>query len=68
MIKGFLPLKKHRLNKKQFLLIKPSNNSASNTLMGKTGSRKRKQTDGQTGGRSADIRSFMQKPLDRDKT
>ena len=45
-----------------------SNNSASNTLMGKTGSRKRKQTDGQTGGRSADIRSFMQKPLDRDKT
>ena len=37
-----------------------------NTLMGKTGSRKRKQTDGQTG-RIADIRSFMQKSKERDK-
>ena len=45
-----------------------SKNSSNNTLMGKTSSRKRKQTDGQTGGRSADIRSFMQKPLERDKT
>ena len=40
-----------------------SNNSANNTFMGKTGSRKRKQTDGQT----ADIRSFMKKVTDRDK-
>ena len=45
-----------------------SNNSASNTLMGKKGSRKRKQTDGQTGRLSADIQSFIKKPLDRDKT
>ena len=43
-----------------------SNISVNNTLMGKTGSRKRKQTDGQTG-RIADIRSFMQKSKERDK-
>ena len=42
------------------------NISVINTLMGKTGSRKRKQTDGQTG-RIADIRSFMQKSKERDK-
>ena len=30
--------------------------------------KKRKQTDGQTGGRTADIRSFMKKVTDQDKT
>ena len=44
-----------------------SSNSVNNTLTGKTSSRKRKQTDGQTGGRSADIRSFIKKVTDRDK-
>ena len=39
-----------------------SNNSFNNTLMGKTSSRKRKQTDG-----SADIRNFLKKVTDRDK-
>ena len=43
-----------------------SNISVNNTLIGKTSSRKRKQTDGQTG-RLADIRSFMQKFKERDK-
>ena len=43
-----------------------SNNSVNNTLMGKTSSRKRKQTDGQTR-RLADIRSFMKKSKERDK-
>ena len=42
------------------------NSFVNNTLMGKTSSRKRKQTDGQTG-RLADIRSFIQKPKERDK-
>ena len=47
----------------------PSNsNNSVNTSMGITSSRKRKQTDGQTGGRTADIRSFMKKVTDRDKT
>ena len=46
----------------------PSNsNNSVNTSMGITSSRKRKQTDGQTGGRTADIRSFMKKVTDRDK-
>ena len=39
-----------------------SNNLFNNTLMGKTSSRKRKQTDG-----SADIRNFLKKVTDRDK-
>ena len=42
------------------------NSFVNNTLMGKTSSRKRKQTDEQTG-RLADIRSFIQKPKERDK-
>ena len=43
-----------------------SRNSVNNTFMGETGSRKRKQTNGQTG-RIADIRSFARKVKDRDK-
>ena len=47
----------------------PSNpNNSVNASMGITSSRKRKQTDGQTGGRTADIRSFIKKVTDRDKT
>ena len=44
-----------------------SNISVNDTLMGMSSSRKRKQTNGQTGGRSADIRSFMKRVTDRDK-
>ena len=43
-----------------------SRNSVNNTFMGETGSRKREQTNGQTG-RIADIRSFARKVKDRDK-